>query len=69
MAGKTNRIPEGFHTITPHIVLRNAAQAIEFYKRAFGAEEISRAPGPDAESSPLFPGWARKRRFPVAYYS
>jgi uncharacterized glyoxalase superfamily protein PhnB len=50
MAGKTKRIPEGFHTITPHIVLRNAAQAIEFYKRAFGAEEISRAPGPDGNT-------------------
>ena len=35
-------IPEGLHTVTPHLVVRNAAQAIEFYKKAFGAEERSR---------------------------
>jgi uncharacterized glyoxalase superfamily protein PhnB len=39
-------IPEGFHTITPHLIVRGAAEAIEFYKRAFGAEEIVRMPGP-----------------------
>ena len=32
-----NAIPEGFHTITPHMVVKNAAEAIEFYKKAFGA--------------------------------
>ncbi len=42
-------IPEGFHTITPHLVVRNADQAIEFYKRAFGAEELARMPGPDGK--------------------
>lgn len=40
-------IPEGFHTITPAIVVRNADQAIEFYKKAFGAKELSRMLGPD----------------------
>jgi len=35
-------IPEGMHTITPHIVCKEAAKAIEFYKRAFGAIEIAR---------------------------
>lgn len=35
-------IPEGLHTVTPHLVVRNAAQAIEFYKNAFGAQERSR---------------------------
>lgn len=35
-------IPEGFNTVTPSLTLRNAAQAIEFYKKALGAEEISR---------------------------
>jgi len=35
-------IPEGLHTVTPHLVVKNAAQAIEFYKKAFGAEERSR---------------------------
>ncbi len=32
-------IPEGHHTITPHLIVKNGAQAIEFYKKAFGAEE------------------------------
>ena len=50
MAGKVNPIPEGFHTITPHLVVRNAAEAITFYKRAFGAEELTRMNGPDGES-------------------
>lgn len=40
-------IPDGFHTVTPHLVIRGAAKAIEFYKKALGAEEISRMPGPD----------------------
>jgi PhnB protein len=42
-------IPEGHHTITPHLVIKGASEAIEFYKRAFGAEELCRMPfpGPD----------------------
>ncbi len=40
-------IPDGFHTITPHMVVRGASEAIEFYKKAFGAEEIMRMPGPN----------------------
>ena len=40
-------IPEGYHAITPNLVCRNAARAIEFYKTAFGATEITRAPGPN----------------------
>ena len=39
-------IPAGFHSITPHLVIKGAAEAIEFYKRAFGAEELSRMPFP-----------------------
>src|SRR4030095_15921034 len=39
-------IPSGFHTLTPHLVVRDADKAIDFYKRAFGAEEIARMPGP-----------------------
>lgn len=39
-------IPEGYHTITPYIVVRDAAKALEFYKKAFGAEELFRMPGP-----------------------
>jgi uncharacterized glyoxalase superfamily protein PhnB len=40
-------IPSGYHTATPYLVIRNAAQAIEFYKQAFGAQEIFRMPTPD----------------------
>ena len=40
-------IPEGYHTITPYLVVGGAAEAIEFYKRAFGAVEIDRAMTPD----------------------
>jgi len=40
-------IPDGFHSLTPHIVVKGAAQAIDFYKKAFGAEEINRAALPD----------------------
>ena len=39
-------IPEGFHALTPSIAVDNAADAIEFYKRAFGAKERMRIPGP-----------------------
>ena len=44
-------IPSGFHTITPHLVIDGAAEAIEFYKSAFNAEELSRMPfpGPDGK--------------------
>ena len=40
-------IPQGMHSVTPHLVCADAAQAIEFYKQAFGAEEGARLPGPD----------------------
>ena len=43
------RIPEGMHTVTPHLVCAGAADAIEFYKKAFGAEEVMRLPGPDGK--------------------
>jgi uncharacterized glyoxalase superfamily protein PhnB len=41
-----NPIPEGHHTITPHFSIEGAAKAIDFYKSAFGAEELMRAPDP-----------------------
>jgi PhnB protein len=47
---KVRPIPEGYHTLTPHIVVKGAAQAIDFYKKAFGAKEIGRMPGPDGKS-------------------
>ncbi|HET9650764.1 MAG TPA: VOC family protein [Usitatibacter sp.] len=40
-------IPKGFTTVTPHLACEGAAEAIEFYKRAFGAEEVTRLPGPN----------------------
>src|ERR1700693_3553193 len=42
-------IPQGMHTITPHLVCAGAAQAIEFYKKAFNAVEMSRLAGPDGK--------------------
>jgi PhnB protein len=50
MPHHVKRIPEGLHTITPHMIVRNATQAIDFYKKAFGAEELHRAPGPDGKT-------------------
>jgi len=42
-------IPEGYHTATPYLVVRNAAEAIEYYKKAFGAQELVRMPTPDGK--------------------
>ncbi|HEY0791355.1 MAG TPA: VOC family protein [Chthoniobacterales bacterium] len=42
-----NPIREGFHSVTPALVVRDAAAAIEFYQRAFGAAEHYRLTGPD----------------------
>jgi uncharacterized glyoxalase superfamily protein PhnB len=50
MTHRIKPIPEDFHTITPHLVVKGASQAIEFYRQAFGAEEIFRLPGPDGKS-------------------
>ncbi|HET6371675.1 MAG TPA: VOC family protein [Candidatus Polarisedimenticolia bacterium] len=47
MAKPGKPVPEGFHTVTPHLIVKGAAAAIDFYKKAFGAEEIHRMPGPD----------------------
>jgi PhnB protein len=46
---KVKPIPEGMHSLTPHLVCAGAANAIEFYKKAFGATELSRLPGPDGK--------------------
>ena len=43
-------IPAGFHTLTPHLVVKDAGKAIEFYKKAFGAEEIRCLPSSDGKS-------------------
>jgi PhnB protein len=49
MAKAKSPIPEGFHTVTPQMVFDNAAQAIDWYKKGLGAEEKSRAVGPDGK--------------------
>ena len=48
-AQKVNPIPADMHTVTPHIICAGAAQAIDFYKKAFGATEEARLPGPDGK--------------------
>ena len=56
-------VEEGMHTVTPHLVCANCAEAIDFYKKAFGAIEVTRSPMPDGKighamlrigDSPLF---------------
>jgi len=46
---KVKAIPEGMHSVTPHLICAGAAKAIDFYKKAFGAEEGGRMPGPDGK--------------------
>lgn len=41
-----NAIPEGYYSLTPYLVVKGAAEAIEFYTKAFGAVEMMRMPGP-----------------------
>ena len=47
--GQAKPIPKGHHTVTPNLVLRDCARAIQFYQRAFGAKELSRMPSPDGQ--------------------
>ena len=49
MAKAKSAVPQGLHTVTPQLTLDNAAQTIEWYKKALGAEEVSRATGPDGK--------------------
>jgi PhnB protein len=49
MAIAKNAVPDGYHTVTPQLTLDNAAQAIDWYKKALGAEEGGRAVGPDGK--------------------
>jgi PhnB protein len=42
-------IPEGYHSVTPYLVMKRAADALEFYKKAFGATELFRMAGPDGK--------------------
>lgn len=45
-----NKIPEGMHTVTPNLTVRDCARAIEFYKKALGAQEVMRMNAPDGRS-------------------
>jgi PhnB protein len=49
MAKAASPVPQGYHTITPQLTLEDAAQTIDWYKRALGAEELSRSLGPDGK--------------------
>ncbi len=48
MSDSVKAIPDGYHTVTPYIIVSDASAAIEFYGRAFGAEEIYRMQAPGA---------------------
>lgn len=49
MASEVQPIPEGYHSVTPYLVVAGAAAAIDFYRRAFGATELMRIPAPDGK--------------------
>jgi PhnB protein len=49
MKGKVKPIPEGYAAPTPSLIIQGAAAAIDFYKKAFGAKEIMRMPGPNGK--------------------
>ena len=49
MAKAAKFLPEGYHTLTPQLTLDDAARTIDWYKRAFGMEEVSRGLGPDGK--------------------
>jgi uncharacterized glyoxalase superfamily protein PhnB len=51
MTTQVKPIPEGFHTITPSLTLKNSLKAIEFYKRAFGAKVLEVFPAPDGRGT------------------
>jgi PhnB protein len=49
MAKAAKAVPQGYHTITPQLTLDDAAAMIDWYKRALGAQELSRSAGPDGK--------------------
>ena len=51
MKTKVKAIPEGFHAVTPCLTLKNSLDAIEFYKKAFGAKELGVFPSPDGRGT------------------
>ena len=44
---KVHYIPKGYNTVTPYLVIKGAAKAIDYYKKVFGATEVMRMPAPD----------------------
>jgi PhnB protein len=52
MTRKVKPIPDGYHTVTPYLIVQGAAQALDFYKKAFGAKEILRMAGPGGKGEP-----------------
>jgi len=49
MAEKAKPVPDGFHTLTPHLTVRDAEKAIDFYQKAFGAEVRGKNHAPDGK--------------------
>ncbi len=49
MSSQVKQIPEGFRSVTPYLTVNNAAGAIDYYKRAFGAQEVVRMDSPDGK--------------------
>ena len=49
MPGQVKPIPQGFHSVTPYLTLNDAARALDFYKRAFGAKEMVRMDAPNGK--------------------
>ena len=49
MADKVKPVPEGYHTVTPYLIVNGGAAAIDFYKKAFGARELFRFPMPNGK--------------------
>src|SRR5262245_56150988 len=45
-ASKVKAVPDGYHNITPYLIIDGAAKALDFYKQVFGAKERMRMPGP-----------------------
>ena len=49
MPANVKPIPDGYHSVTPYLIVKGGNAAVEFYKKAFGAEEMFRIPGPDGK--------------------
>jgi len=49
MAAKVSYLPKDYNSVTPYLIVRDAAKAIDYYKKVFGATETVRMPGPDGK--------------------